>query len=48
MRASEAWMLLGILPADNAHAHCPDTGAGPMFIMALADNLEEGRPEKLS
>lgn len=47
-RTADAWRSLGIVPADNAHAHDLSTGNGPYTIMGLAENLEAGKPEKLS
>ena len=40
--------MLGIGSTENAHAHDPSTGTGPYAIMGLAENLEHGKPEKLS
>lgn len=47
-RAVMAWKAIGIQPSFNSHAHDLSTGSGPHFIMALGDNLEAGKPEKLS
>lgn len=47
-RAASAWQSLGIIPSTNAHAHDVSTGGLPHMIMGLAENLEQGRPEKLS
>ena len=47
-RTVSAWAMLGISSAENAHAHDPSTGTGPYAIMDLAENLEHGKPEKLS
>lgn len=48
LRAMTAWKAIGIEPSANSHAHDLSTGSGPHFIMGLAENLEHGRPEKLS
>lgn len=47
-RTGEAWYSLGIIPASNAHAHDDLTKTGPYPILGLAENLNFGRPEKLS
>lgn len=47
-RTVKSWGMIGLGAADNAHAHDPNTGAGPYMIMGLNESLEANRPEKLS